>query len=110
MMIALRTCFSDSDLSQLAVYRHQGVDPSLDRDVRDALCTFIPNHLYKLFDRILILIEHSCAVSARNVVAVRRPETRIERLIKLPNSLSQPLSLPVIRRGRKGVVELISNG
>src|SRR5215813_2514408 len=109
MMIALRTCLSNRDLSQLAVYRHQDVDPTLDRGVRDTRRTFIPNHLHELFDRILILVEHSCAVSARNVVAVRRPETRIERLIELPDGLSQPLSVPVVRRGRKSVVELSSN-
>ncbi len=110
MMIVLRTCLSDRDLSQLAVYRHQDVDPTLDRGVRDTRRTSIPNHLHELFDRILILVEHSCAASARNVVAVRRPETRIERLIELPDGLSQSLSVPVACRGRKGIVELNSNG
>src|SRR5262245_19341394 len=110
MMLALRTCLSDRDLSQPPVDRHQDVDPTLDCGVRDARRTFIPNHLHELFDSILNLVEHSCAMSAHNVVTVRRPETWIKRLIELPDGLSQALSVLVVRRGRKGVVELISNG
>src|SRR5262245_38642683 len=110
MMIALRAGLSDRDLSQLAVYRHQDVDPPSDRGVRDARRTSVPNYLHELFDCILNLVEPSWAVSAHNVVAARRPETRIERLIELSDSLSQSLPVPVVRRGSNRVVDLSSNG